>query len=131
MRVSLLIRAQEVGLVLMSLLIRSCSFMMLPPHPPALNAVNGVLFGWLDAIPVVSALLVLEHDGHVASGVQVASCDVDDGASGHGTAAGLQRVQSGNLWRGGGEIMTSCIIHPRRSFPLFKDFNLIIQLQAQ
>lgn len=112
MRVSLLIRAQELCLVLMSLLIRSRCFMTLPPHPPSLNAVNRVLFGLLDAIPVVSALLVLEHDGHVASGVQIASCDVDDGASGYGTAAGLQRVQSGDLCRGGGKVMTLYIIQP-------------------
>lgn len=116
---SLLIRAQELGLVLMSLLIRSCCFMTLPPQLPSLNAVNGFLFGLLDAIPVVSALLVLEHDGHVASGVQVASCDVDNGAPGYGTAAGLQRVQSGDLWWGGGEDMTSYSI----SFSLSDHFS--------
>lgn len=71
--------------------------MTLPPRPPSLNAVNGVLSGLQEAIPVVSALLVLEHDGHVASGVQVASRDVDDGASGYRAAAGLQTLQSGDL----------------------------------
>lgn len=95
MRVSLLIRAQELGLVLTSLLIRPCCFMT--PHRPSLNAVNSVLFGLLGVVPVVSALLVLEHDGYVASGVQVASCDIDDGAAGYGAAARLQRVQSGDL----------------------------------
>lgn len=78
-----------------------------PPHLPSLRAVNGVLFGLLDGIPVVSALLVLEHDGHIASAVQVASCDVDDGASGYGTSAGFQRVQSGDLCKGGEEVTTS------------------------
>lgn len=124
MRVSLLISAQELGLVLMPLLIRSRCFMTLPPHPPSPNAVHAVLFGMLDALPVVSALLVLEHDGHVASGVQVASCDVDHGASGYGTAAGLQREQSGDLREGGGRVMTSAYW----IISLCKDFNHIIQL---
>lgn len=74
--------------------------MTILPPPSSLNAIKGVLFGLSDAVPVVSALLVLEHDGHVASGVQVASCHVDDGASGYRTAAGLQRVQSRDLWKG-------------------------------
>lgn len=120
MRLSLLIRAQELGLVLMSLLISSCCFMTFPLQSPSVNAVNGFLFGLLGAIPVpvVSALLVLEHDGHVASGVQVASCDVDDGASRYGTAAGLQRVQSGDLWRRRHDI-TLDIFQPIGSFQFF------------
>lgn len=73
--------------------------MTLPTPPPSLNTISGVLFGLSDPVPVVSALLVLEHDGHVASGVQVASCHVDDGASGHRTTARLQGVQSGDLQR--------------------------------
>ena len=46
---------------------------------------------------MIGALLILEHDGHVASGVQVAPRDVDDGATGHGSPAGLQGHQFGHL----------------------------------
>lgn len=46
---------------------------------------------------MIGALLVLEHDGHVAPGVQVATGDVDDGSPGDGPSAGLQADQSGDL----------------------------------
>lgn len=48
---------------------------------------------------MIGALLVLEHDGDVAPGIQVAACDVDDGASGYGSPAGLQGHHFGGLRR--------------------------------
>jgi len=51
--------------------------------------------------PEEGARLVLEDDGHVAAGVQVAARDVDHGSPGDGPAAGLQVDEPGHLWTEG------------------------------
>lgn len=47
--------------------------------------------------PLIGAGLVLEHDGHVAPGVQVAPGDVDYGSPRGRPSTGLQVEQPGNL----------------------------------
>ena len=49
-------------------------------------------------VPLVGATLVLERDGHVTTGIQVAPGDVYDGSSRNRPSVGRQVKQSGNLW---------------------------------
>lgn len=67
--------------------------------------------------PEEGARLVLEDDGHVAAGVQVAARDVDHGSPGDGPAPGLQVDEPGHLWteREGGQGDGQRLPHPKGS----------------